>query len=692
MKLQRSLLIAVLLSAVCHVVPLRADEGMWLFSDPPRKLLKEKYNFEPSKEWLEHQRLSAVFFGGGSGSFVWPDGLVMSNLHVGVGAISRLSTPQRDLVRDGFYARRQEDELKCDALELRVLVDVEDVTGRVRAAAAKTSDPAQALELRRAEMNAIEKDSQERTGLKSEVVSLYRGGRYHLHRYKTYDDVRLVFAPEEDVAAFGGDVDNFEYPRYDLDVSFFRVYEDGRPAKTPHYLRWRSHPVEEGELTFIVGHPGHTQRQLSAAHLEHMRDRVLPEILEGIRRREVLFMAFSQRSAEHRRWAGGALRSSQNSRKAREGQLDGLQTPAAINAKRAEENALLKAAAKQPELERKLRAALDTIATTLKESEPYRLDLEMLEGGKAFQSGLFGFARTLLRLAEETAKPDDQRLREYRETNLESLRRGLFSEAPIYPELETAMLADSLALFLERKGFNDPLVRQVMGDLSPRRRAEELVRGTRLADPSERRRLAEGGLAAIAASNDPMIQLARLVDEPARRVRKLVEEQYGEPQTRAYEDLADVRRELLSGETYPDANGTLRFSFGKVLGYKSGGKRIPPSTDIGGLYRRAEEQDFHEPFNPPKSWLDHKAEINLDVPMNFISTNDIIGGNSGSPVVDRNGDVVGLVFDGNLASLVWDFVFAEEEGRAVSLHAAAIIEALRKVYDAGRLADELEGK
>ncbi len=682
--------------AIALFVPapaVRADEGMWLFNGPPKKLLKEKHDFTPTDAWLAHLQQSAVRLNnGGSGSFVSADGLVMTNHHVGADALQKLSTKDRDLLRSSFYARTPGEELKCPDSELNVLVDIEDVTERVSAAVKAAADPAEAEKQRRAAMNTIEKESFDRTGLRSDVVTLYQGGLYHLYRYKKYTDVRLVFAPEQDIAFFGGDPDNFEYPRYDLDICFFRVYENGKPAKTPHYLKWNPAGLKADDLVFVAGHPGKTDRMNTVRHLEFLRDRVFPTSLDVLRRREVLLESFSERSAENARRAKDLLFAYQNSRKARLGGLAGLQDPAVMDRKRAEESAFLAAAAKNAALAADCGAAMETIDKSLTAWAAVRDDYDLLERGQAFYSDLFTIARTLVRLAEETAKPNADRLREYRESNLDSLKQELFSTAPIYADVQTALLADSLGMYLERKGCADKLVEKVLAGKSPRQRADELIRGTRLADVAVRRQLAEGGMKAIEASDDPMIRLARLVDKPAREVRTTYEQQVEEPQRSAYGKLAGARFALLGTETYPDATFTLRLAFGLVKGYRENGEQAPPWTTLDGAYRRAEQHGFKPPFALPQSWLDRKDRLNLGTPMNFVLTADIIGGNSGSPVVDRNGELVGIIFDGNLPSLVWDFVYTADEGRAIAVHGCAILEALRKVYNAGALADELTGK
>jgi len=670
-----------------------ADEGMWLFNHPPRKILKEKHDFDPTDAWLTHLQQSAVRFNsGGSGSFVSADGLVMTNHHVGADALHKLGTKDRDLLQTGFLARTRAEEIKCLDLELNVLMSIEDVTQRVNAAVSSAADSAEAEKQRRAVMSEIEKESLDKTGLRSDVITLYQGGWYHLYRYKKYTDIRLVFAPEQDIAFFGGDVDNFEYPRYDLDVCFFRVYEDGKPVRPAHYLKWNPAGLKDGDLTFVAGHPGKTNRLNTVRHVEYLRDMVLPATLDLLRRREVLLGTFSERSDENARRAKDLLFSYQNSRKARLGGLDGLQTPAVMERKRAEEAAFRRAAEKNPARAAACEAAFRTIDESLQTATAIFDDYNLLERGQAFNSELFGIARTLVRLTAESAKPNAERLREYRESNLESLQQMLFSEAPIYADLETVLLADSLSMLLERKGYADPLVEQIMAGCSPRQRAFELVAGTKLADAAERRRVAAGGLKAVEASDDPMIRLALLVDAPSREVREIHEQKVEEPQRWAYGKLADVRFALFGAETYPDATFTLRLAFGLVQGYQLDGQDAPAWTTIGGAYRHAAEHDGRAPFHLPKSWIERKDKLDLETPMNFVLNADIIGGNSGSPVVDRDGALVGLIFDGNLQSLVWDFAYTQDEGRAIAVHGSAILEALRKVYDAGFLVEELTGK
>ena len=668
-----------------------ADEGMWLFNRPPRALLKQKYNFEPTDAWLEHVQKSCVRFNsGGSGSFVSEDGLVMSNHHVGADALQKMGDKDHNYLRDGFYAKTPAEEKRCLDLELNVLMSIEDVTARVNAAVKPEMSPEEAFAARRAVMAAIEKESLDQTGLRSDVITLYQGGLYHLYRFKRYTDVRLVFAPEQQAAFYGGDPDNFEYPRYDLDICFFRVYENGRPAKLEHYLKWSRAGAGDKELVFVSGHPGHTDRLLTVAELEYVRDRVFPYTLQWLHRREVLLGVYSGRSEENARRARDDFFGAQNSRKAREGGLAGLLDPAFIAGKRAAEQRLREAVARDEKL-RDILPAWDRIAAAQKVIAENALLYRLIESGHGFNSELFGIARTLLRAGEERPKPDGERLREFRESGRESLELALFSTKPIYDDYEQLQLADSLTWLAGELGYEHELAQTALGGKGPRARATELVLGTKVKEVAFRKELYAGGKAAVDAARDPMIELARAVDGQARAVRKIVETQ-DEIKRQAHAQIAKARFALEGAENYPDATFSLRLAFGVVKGYEENGQQVPFQTTLAGMYQRAAEQHNRPPFDLPLRWVQRKGKLNLNTPFNFVCTADIIGGNSGSPVINRSAELVGIIFDGNIQSLVLDFYFTEEQARAVSVHSQAILEALRKVYGAGKLADELTGR
>ncbi len=660
----------------------QADEGMWLFNALPEAHLKAKYGFTPTKEWSNHVMLSSVRFNsGGSASFVSSTGLVLTNHHVGAETLHKLSSADHDYYHDGFYAKKRSDELKAPDLELNQLVSIEDVTQRVADAVKPGMSPTKAAAARRAVMATIEKDSTEKTGLRSDIVTLYGGARFHLYRYKKYTDVRLVWSPEAGIAFFGGDADNFEYPRYCLDVCIFRVYEDGKPAKIDNFFKISKNGAAEDEVVFVSGNPGRTRRIYTTAALKYQRDHRMPYVLDFLRRREVLFQQFGLEGGEHARRSKDELFGLQNSRKAYTGMLKGLQDPTFINSKADAETKLRKLVEADPKLK--------PLAGAWKEIEEVQADrLALLGQTGGFASRYFEIASTLVMMAEEDQKPNAERLREFRDSARESLMVGLLSTAPIYDDIDRAKFADSISLLVERRGGDYPLVVKVLDGKGPETVAADILARTTLGDIAVRKKLAEGGTAAIDASADPMIRLAKLMDGESRRLRKL-NDALSEREQQAYAKVADALFAVQGDSTYPDATFTLRLAFGPVKNYKLNGETIPAMTNLGGAYLHALNHGNKGDWKLPKRWQERKGQINLSTPFNFVCTADIIGGNSGSPVLNRNAELVGVIFDGNIQSLTADYFYSDKVGRAVSVHSSAVIEALRKVYDAGKLADEL---
>lgn len=667
-----------------------ADEGMWLYNNLPLKQLQEKYNFNPSNEWISHVMRSSVRFNsGGSGSFISANGLVLTNHHVAADTIAKVSTPEHNYHHDGFYAKTQAEEIKAPDLELNQLVSIENVTDKVNAAVPPGSTDEQAAKARRAIIAQIEKESLTATGLRSDVVTLYQGGQYHLYRYKKYTDVRVVFVPEFSIAFFGGDPDNFEYPRYDLDMAIFRVYENGKPAKIDDYLQWGGkNGVQDNELVFVSGNPGRTSRMFTVSALEFKRDVELPLRLNQLRRLEIALQLYAQRGPEQARHSQGNLFGVQNSRKSQLAALQGLQRPGLISEKQTAEYALRSRVANDPALSQYANA-WTRIDQTM---EPYRkliLKHSLLEKNSGFNSRLFTIARQLVRLADESAKPNAERLPEFQDAGRASLEQQLYSDAPIYPEFEEYMLADSFAYMQEELGPSNNIVRMALNGQSPAERAHELVSKTSLLNVSVRKLLATGGRRAIDTSYDPMIKLARQVDAAARAVRKQLEDTVQEPQKQAYAQIAKVSFAVNGTSVYPDATFTLRLAFGTVSGYKQNNQNIPAWTTMAGAFQHEKNHGGKDPYQLPKAWHDAKDAIDGTTPFNFVSTADIIGGNSGSPVVNRDGKLVGLIFDGNIQSLTADFAYSDVQSRSVSVDVRAMTEALEKIYKVDGLVKEL---
>lgn len=697
--MSRRILSLLALMVLCVPFTL-ADEGMWLYNHFPAKRVQKKYGFLPTQPWLDHVRLGSVRFNnGGSGSFVSAEGLTFTNHHVAQRCLHGLSTEEKDLYKTGFYAKTQAEEAKCPDLELNQLVGIEDVSAKVHAAVKPGMNAADAGKARRAVIADLESACHKASGLRCDVVELYAGGMYNLYQYKKYTDVRLVFAPEFDMAFFGGDPDNFEYPRYDLDITFFRVYENDKPVDLgKNYLQFSHGGVKDGDLIFVSGHPGSTSRLDTMAQLEFLRDTGYPFRLEVLKRRDAVLKNWGAESPENYRRAQEAIFGIENSIKAITGYLGGLKDEKITSKKSAEETKLKKWVAADPKRKTEYGDPWDAIAKAEQTLTDIYLPLTFIERRTGFAGDLPGFARVLVRAAEERQKPNADRLDEYQDARLPSMQQRLFSPAPVYKDMDIVQLTDSLALMQEKLGNDNAIVKQVLNGKTPADAAAYYINNSKLDDVAVRKQLWEGGQKAIEASDDPLIVMMRQIDPEALTLRKRYDDEIDAVESTQGAVLAKILFAQGGTEMYPDATFTLRLSYGKVEGFTDDGQgtvpagtKLPYFTTIGGAYQHAAEHGNKDPYKLPQSWMDAKPNLKLDTPLNVVETADIIGGNSGSPVVDKKGEVVGIIFDGNIQSLPWDFVYDDTIGRSVQVDTRGIIEALRNVYHADRLVDELMG-
>ena len=680
-----TLCFALSLVPVSHAL----DEGMWTFDNPPTEKLRAQYGFSPTSEWLEHVRLASVRINdGGSGSFVSPKGLVMTNQHVALGQIQKLSTAEANYVTSGFYAATTAEELRCPDLEINVLISTENVTARVRAAAKAESTRQKAADARRAEIARVEKESMERTGLRSNVVNLYHGGEYWLYRYKKYTDVRLVMAPESQAGFFGGDSDNFTYPRYCLDVAFLRVYEEGKPAHTRHFLKLNPTGPDNGELVFVVGNPGSTDRLFSYAQLEYQRDVRYSALLEYLDAFIELLQAYGRQGEEQNRHIQGLLLSYNNSKKALGGEHQGLLNIGLMESLNKREQSFRSDLRSLPN-GKEYQEAFSTIArATDVAGESYHRRLYGVFHG----STLIQYASTIVRYATEIEKPDAERLPGFHDSQLDTVRFGLFSPAPLHADMEVALVQGFLEKSRRKLGKDDPFVRTVLAGQEPAAIVGPAFEKTTLVDVESRKALIEGGRAAVESSKDPLIAMVRRVDPILRKSEKWYRDEVESVLDAAGEQIAQARFALHGKSVYPDATFTLRLAFGTVKGYPMNGTRAPFQTTLYGLFDRSIGFERKGAWALPDRFWQNKSHLDLSTPVNFVSTVDITGGNSGSPVINTRGEAVGLIFDGNVESLVGRFAYEDVYGRSVSVHPAYILEALSKLYDAQALAAEIHGE
>lgn len=682
----RRLLPAVAL-LVLAATPVFADEGMWPFDYPPTALLQSRYGFTPSPEWLRHVQRSVLTTGGGTASFVSPDGLVLTNHHVAYGQIEKLSSPEHDYVRDGFFARTRAEELRCAGLELKLLWETQDVTAPVRAVMTGPGTPEERNAKRKALLTKLEAAFAKKTGLRVDTVQLYQGGEYWLYAYKTFDDVRLVCAPDEQAANFGGDPDNFGFPRHDLDFAFYRIYENGQPYHPEHWLRVSEGGIAEGDLVMLAGHPGRTNRLRTAAQLEYERDLDRPIRIGLQERRLAVYQRYAALGAEQERRSRNAIRGLENNLKRERGFLQLLRDPSFFATKRAEENGLRERLAKRPDLAAKYGDAWDRMAAAQAELRTRARERSLREMGRV--SSLVDAANTLVRLTAELEKPNEKRYREYQDDQLGVTRFRLLSRAPVYTDMEETVLADQLQMTVDSLGANDPWVKLALDGRTPAALASALLSGTKLADVAERQRLLDGGRAAVEASADPLIVWARALDPSYREMRAWQEKRIESVELSEGLRIAEARFQLDGHTSPPDATGTLRLSYGKVAGYPQTESFVPPFTTYYGLFDRAIAFGDRDPFTLPKRIRAAEPRLNLGTPLNFVTTCESVGGNSGSPFVNRRGELVGLDFDGNIQSFLWTFTTADYQSRSVAVDARGLLESLRKVYDMGGLAEEL---
>ena len=668
-------------------LPAAAEEGMWPFNRVPLEQIEKVHGVTIDSEFIERLRQASVRFNnGGSASFVSAKGLVMTNHHVASDCIKKLSSKEKDYIQDGFHAETASAEMKCPDLEINVLMSIETVTDRINAKVTPEMTEKDRFEAQRAATAEVEKACKDETGLRCDVVKLYAGGIFDLYRYQRHTDVRLVFAPEFHAAFFGGDPDNFTYPRYCMDVAFLRVYEDERPIKSPAYLRWSKKGAAADEVVFVSGHPGRTNRLMTEAQLRFEGELRIPLMLDWLHGMARDLREFGEKDEESARLARDELFRFDNSIKAYSGMQGGLNSAALMAAKAEAEKKLRESIERDPEKQKQFGDAWDVIATAQKIKreiyEEYRLS-----GTLGFFSKYFSIARHLFRLSQELPEPNTERLPEYQEAGLESLYQQIYSPAPIYDDVEIVKLTRSLTELRERLGNENPMVKKVLGDRSPGEVARRLIKGTKLKDVEFRKELGADQAKKAGKSNDPMIALVRSIDKEARRLRKRYEDEVEAIENAHGSRISQARFAVLGTDAYPDATFTLRLAVGAVKPYEENGKTIAPFTEFGGLYEKATGED---PYILPQSYLSRRGEIDAKTPYNLVSTNDITGGNSGSPLVNQRAEVVGIIFDGNIQSLSNSFLYSETQARAVSVDSRGIMEAIDKVYRASRVVEELK--
>ncbi len=701
MRILRAALLTLLLTAPASLRAQNLLEGeypgletgkMWTFDVPPREYWAKRYNFTPSDGWMEHVRLSALRYGNGcTASFVSGDGLVMTNHHCARACIESSTKEGEDFLTDGFYAARREDERVCTGLFLDQLQQISDVTDRVSRSAAPTADAKTASTQRAKVIKTIEEEcGKSEPDAACQVVTMYRGGQYKLYRFHRFKDIRLVFAPEDQIAFFGGDPDNFTYPRWNLDMSFVRAYVDGKPAPTPHHFTWSRSGSTEGDLTFVIGNPGSTGRLNTVAQLEFLRDVQYPAQLDALHRQIETYFALSSQDSVRGKALRNQIFGSQNTQKAILGYQSGLLDPKLMARKREWERGFRARVEGDAGLKRQYGKAWPTIAAVSLRRSQIDVRRRYYSSG-AYGSRLLSLAMGSIRYPVEAAKPDSARLAPYQEANKANIERALFSDQPIDQVQEKALLAAYFTAMQRELPATDPVLRQALKGRTPEATAAAMVDAVTVTTSAARKALTDGGAAAAAASQDPFVQLARVIDPLDRAMIREVTE-LNDREAQANEQVARALLAVFGNQVAPDATFSLRISDGEVRRYPMNGTVAAPYTTFNGLYERSSVFGGQPPFDLPARWKERRDSLTHDTPFNVASTNDIIGGNSGSPVINRDAEVVGLIFDGNIEMLPNRFLFTERVARSVWVDSRAIVHALRRVYDAHPLADELEAR
>ncbi|HYE46471.1 MAG TPA: S46 family peptidase [Caulobacter sp.] len=680
---------ATLCAAAAASSPAQADEGMWTFDNLPTERIKADYGVTLDAKWLDDVRLSSVRIAGCSASFVSKDGLILTNNHCVQGCTSALSSEKVDYVRTGFRANLREEEMKCPGQTAEVLLSITDVTDQIRAAGQDKSGE-DFVKARDDAASAAEKAvCGAEANVRCQAISFYRGGQYKVYKFQRYTDVRLVFAPEFEIAFFGGDPDNFNFPRYDLDAAFLRAYQDGKPVQTKHFLKWNPNAPKEGELTFVVGNPGSTERLLTVSQLETQRDLTIP--IGQLQRSEMRgrLIQHAKAGGEAKRTAEDALFGLENGFKVFYGRQMTLNDKAFMDAKRAQEAELRARVRADAALSAKLGdpwADIEKAQGAIAENYLAYRQLETEAGGG---SRLYNWARILVRAAQEREKPAAERSADFSDAALARMERGLLAPNPVVAPIEQIRLEHWMLKTREYLTVDHPGVKAILGKESPESLSTRLVRDSKLGDPAVRKALWDGGLEALRASEDPMVRFVLATEGQGRAVKKVWDSEVTAPVESAAERIAQARFAVYGQSVYPDATFSLRLSYGKVAGWTYRGTTVPAFTRIGGTFERATGE---APFALPKSWIGKRSALNPQTVFNFTTTNDIIGGNSGSPVINAKGQVIGAAFDGNIHSLGGAYGYDGAVNRTVVVSTATITEALTKVYGMDALVKELTGK